>query len=64
AGAAETMQDALIINPHDPWELAEAMARAMRMSANERRRRHSALLQGVVERDVGWWSASYLHALG
>jgi len=64
AGAAETMQDALIINPHDPWEVAEAMARAMRMSANERRRRHSALLQGVVERDVGWWSASYLHALG
>ena len=64
AGAAETMQDALIINPHDPWELGEAMARAMRMPADERRRRHSALLQGVVEQDVGWWSATYLDTLG
>lgn len=63
AGAAETMDQALIINPHDPWELAEAMARAMRMTANERRRRHSALLRGVIEHDVGWWSATYLDAL-
>ena len=64
AGAAETMQEALIINPHDPWELAEAMAMATSMSANERRRRHSALLRGVIENDVGWWSATYLDALG
>lgn len=63
AGAAETMEDALIINPHDPSELAGAMARAMRMTANERRRRHSALLRDVVEHDVGWWSATYLDAL-
>lgn len=64
AGAAETMQDALIINPHDPWELAEAMLQAINMSANERRRRHSALLRDVVEHDVGWWSRRYLEALG
>lgn len=64
AGAAETMDQALLINPHDPWELAEAMETAMRMSANERRRRHAALLREVVEHDVAWWSASYLDALG
>lgn len=64
AGAAETMHEALIINPHDPWEVSEAMALATQMSANERRRRHSALLQGVVENDVGWWSSTYLDALG
>ncbi|MBK4217996.1 trehalose-6-phosphate synthase [Paracoccus caeni] len=64
AGAAETMQEALIINPHDPWELAEAMAQAIQMSANERRRRHSALLRDVVEHDVNWWSSEYLAALG
>ena len=63
AGAADTMQEALVINPHDPWELAEAMAIAMRMGANERRRRHAALLRDVVEHDVGWWSATYLDAL-
>lgn len=64
AGAAETMEEALIINPHDPWETAQAMAQAIRMTANERRRRHAALLQGVIENDIGWWSAKYLDALG
>lgn len=63
AGAAETMTDALIINPHDPHEMAEAMAEAVHMTPKERRRRHAALLQGVVECDVGWWSATYLAAL-
>ncbi|WCR11273.1 trehalose-6-phosphate synthase [Paracoccus stylophorae] len=63
AGAAETMDRALIINPHDPWELAGAMAQAMRMSREERRSRHADLLAGVVERDVGWWSRTYLDAL-
>lgn len=64
AGAAETMEDALIINPHDTLELGEAMARAIKMTSNERRRRHSALLKGVIENDVNWWSQTYLDALG
>lgn len=64
AGAAETMEEALLINPHDTWELSEAMATAIRMTPNERRRRHSALLRGVIENDIGWWSATYLDALG
>ena len=63
AGAAERMEEALIINPHDPGELAEAMERAMRMDRDERRRRHAALLDEVIRHDVGWWSASYLAAL-
>ncbi|MBM3603768.1 MAG: trehalose-6-phosphate synthase [Alphaproteobacteria bacterium] len=64
AGAAEAMPEALIINPHDPHDLADAMAEAMRMPLEERQRRHAALLQDVVEHDVGWWSATYLAALG
>lgn len=40
------------------------MATAIRMTPNERRRRHSALLRGVIENDIGWWSATYLDALG
>ena len=64
AGAAETMQSALIVNPHDPVEMAEAMHRALEMPADERRRRHLALLQEVLEHDVGWWSSSYLATLG
>lgn len=64
AGAAETMQSALIVNPHDPVEMAEAMHRALEMTAHERRHRHLALLQDVLEHDVGWWSSKYLAALG
>lgn len=64
AGAAETMTDALIVNPHDPQEMAEAMAEALAMSPAERRRRHAALLQGVIEQDVAWWSSRYLERLG
>ncbi|WDA13699.1 alpha,alpha-trehalose-phosphate synthase (UDP-forming) [Paracoccus marcusii] len=63
AGAAETMAEALIINPHDPHDLAVAMAQAMRMSQAERRDRHAALLEGVVDHDVAWWSRTYLEAL-
>ncbi|MGN7868821.1 alpha,alpha-trehalose-phosphate synthase (UDP-forming) [Paracoccus sp. 22332] len=63
AGAAEAMTEALIINPHDPWELAQAMQQAIAMPLDERRDRHAALLRGVVEQDVGWWSATYLRAL-
>ncbi|CAM3446071.1 trehalose-6-phosphate synthase [Paracoccus nototheniae] len=64
AGAAETMTEALIINPHDPHDLAVAMAQAMRMSQPERRDRHAALLEGVQTHDVAWWSRTYLEALG
>ncbi|MDP0926953.1 trehalose-6-phosphate synthase [Paracoccus onubensis] len=64
AGAAETMQDALLINPYDPGELAEAMMQAIDMNLAERRRRHSALLEGIIRHDVNWWSSAYLSALG
>lgn len=63
AGAAEAMTEALIINPHDPGELAQAMHQAIDMPLAERVARHSALLRTVVERDVGWWSRTYLDNL-
>ena len=63
AGAAEQMPEALIINPHDAHETAAAIAQAMRMSREERRARHGALMEVVTTQDVGWWSAAYLAAL-
>ena len=63
AGAAEAMGEALVINPHDPDELAQAMRQAITMPLEERQERHAALLQGVIERDVGWWSSTYLNTL-
>ncbi|MFD1796601.1 trehalose-6-phosphate synthase [Paracoccus aurantiacus] len=64
AGAAEDMTEAVIVNPHDPWDMAAAMKRAIEMTPNERRRRHAALLQDVVEHDVSWWVDRYLQTLG
>ena len=63
AGAAEQMTQALVINPHDPGELAQAMQQAIAMPLDERRDRHAALLRGVIDHDVGWWSKTYLDAL-
>ncbi|MGR3199210.1 MAG: alpha,alpha-trehalose-phosphate synthase (UDP-forming), partial [Paracoccus sp. (in: a-proteobacteria)] len=63
AGAAEQMPDALIINPHDPHDLAQAMAEAMQMPKEERCRRHATLLEEVMSHDVAWWSRTYLRAL-
>jgi trehalose 6-phosphate synthase len=53
AGAAETMREALLVNPHDPDEIAEAIAEALAMPLAKRRRRHRVLLdavQGVTAR--------------
>ncbi|WP_295042524.1 trehalose-6-phosphate synthase [uncultured Paracoccus sp.] len=63
AGAAEQMPDALIVNPHDPSEMAQAMRQAIEMPLAERQSRHAALLRCVTQHDVGWWSAAYLQAL-
>ena len=63
AGAAEQMAEALVINPHDPGDLAQAMQQAIAMPLDERRDRHAALRRGVIDHDVGWWSATYLEAL-
>ena len=38
AGAAEQLEEALIVNPHDPANLATAMRRALEMPLGERRR--------------------------
>ncbi|MCZ0960292.1 alpha,alpha-trehalose-phosphate synthase (UDP-forming) [Paracoccus benzoatiresistens] len=63
AGAAEQLTEALIINPHDPTEMAQAMHQAIDMGLEERQARHAALLRCVMEHDVGWWSRAYLDAL-
>ena len=43
AMAAEEMPDALIINPHDPQDIAKATKTALEMPLEERMRRHEAL---------------------
>jgi trehalose 6-phosphate synthase len=64
AGAAEQMTEALIVNPHDPEQMATAMMTALAMPLSERRRRYTALMQVLLKQDVHWWSRGFLTALG
>ncbi|QBY00358.1 trehalose-6-phosphate synthase [Rhodophyticola sp. CCM32] len=63
AGAAEQMEDALLVNPFDLDQVAEAMARALKMPKGERCARYDALMDGLLREDINWWSRSYLKAL-
>ncbi len=63
AGAAEDLQEALIVNPYDTEEVAHAMQRAIVMTKAERIERHSALLARVKEHDSRNWMCGFLRAL-
>jgi trehalose 6-phosphate synthase len=63
AGAAETMRDALIVNPYDIDGTAEAIQQALRMPLDERQIRHQRLLAGLQAQDVHWWAREFLAAL-
>jgi trehalose 6-phosphate synthase len=63
AGAAEQMEEALLVNPHDPNSLATAMRRALEMPLGERKARHRALWSRISDQDVTWWRERFLSAL-
>jgi trehalose 6-phosphate synthase len=63
AGAAEELEDALIVNPHDTEEMGERMLQALDMPLEERQRRHASLLAKVKQSDVGIWMRSFIEAL-
>jgi trehalose 6-phosphate synthase len=63
AGAAEDLEEALIVNPYDADDVAQALQRAINMPQAERRERHDALLKRVRVRDAKHWREGFLHAL-
>jgi trehalose 6-phosphate synthase len=63
AGAAQQMREALIVNPFSQEDVAEAMAKALAMPVEERRRRWWALLEGVEREDVVAWRDAFVTAL-
>ncbi len=63
AGAAEDLVEALIVNPYDADEVANAMQQAIKMPIDERRERHQALLSRVRQHDVRNWRESFLGIL-
>jgi trehalose 6-phosphate synthase len=63
AGAAEQLTDALIVNPYNIDEMADAIQSALQMERGERIRRHTAMLATIRERDTFAWSRAFLNAL-
>jgi trehalose 6-phosphate synthase len=63
AGAAEDLQEALIVNPYDIDEVAHAMRRAIEMPRGERIERHSALMKRIRQHDADNWMVKFLRAL-
>lgn len=63
AGAAERMQAALLVNPHDIGAVAEAIRWALDMPREERIERWRTLEAEVREHDVTRWRRDFLTAL-
>ena len=62
AGAADELQEALVVNPFDIEAVAETLHRALSMSEDERRARMSALRHRVRAHDVHAWVDDFLRA--
>jgi len=60
AGAAGELGDALIVNPYDTEQLADAMRRALEMNPEERRQRMGRMRHHVREFNVYRWAATLI----
>ena len=60
AGASRELVEAVLINPFDVTETAEAMETAMRMGRDERRNRMSLMRRTVKENNVYRWAGRML----
>ena len=63
AGAAESLRQALIVNPYDVDGTALALDEALRMPLQERRQRWSALMKAVSRETAHTWFASFTRDL-
>jgi alpha,alpha-trehalose-phosphate synthase [UDP-forming] len=62
-GAADSLGQALLVNPHDIAGLKEAIVRALAMPQKEQRRRMRALRRQVLSYTVQHWADSFLAEL-
>lgn len=63
AGAAEDLTEALIVNPYDADQVADAMHTALLMPPEERVARHAALLAKIRERTAASFCRAFLDQL-
>jgi trehalose 6-phosphate synthase len=63
AGAAKELDGALLVNPYDTEEVAEAILRAVRMPLAERRARMKAMRDQIASSSIYDWSANLLASM-
>ena len=63
AGAADTLRQAILVNPHDIDGLKSAIRGALDMSASEATRRMRTMRRQVLQNDVERWSKAFLSEL-
>jgi len=63
AGASDELTDAILVNPHDPDAVVDAMRCALELSAEERRERMTLLRKAVAGSDVHDWAEAFLRSL-
>ena len=63
AGAAERLDGALIVNPHEPNAVAAALATGLAMKLEERQSRWRRMYDEVMANDIDRWAEDFLAAL-
>jgi len=63
AGAAQELTEALLVNPADTVEVADALERALAMPQRERIARWRAMMDVLQRHDLTAWRNAFLHAL-
>lgn len=63
AGAAAQLDGAVLVNPYSADDMSEAIAKALKMPLDERRRRWRSMMDNVEREDVIWWRKLFTEAL-
>jgi trehalose 6-phosphate synthase len=63
AGAAAQLDQALLVNPYSPDDIADAIDRALAMSREERLTRWKPMFTNICNEDVNWWREQFTDRL-
>lgn len=64
AGAANELSEALIVNPFDETEVADAIHRSLILPVHERKQKMALMQKRLIEYDVQRWVDDFLNELG
>ncbi len=63
AGAARELEAAVIVNPYDRDDVADGIATAINMPLEERKARHTQMLEVLRANDINAWRTRFIDAL-